>query len=210
LCAAVGRELVCITEKDLKQTVSSNVMSFITFRATKTNLLSTVKLKKNYLQVNHMRVKHIKDMTKFKVLFFGGTDATGKTTLVQAFNKATNYKYFCTERLLDGAFVYDKVYNRPSRDKKIFELEKQLINNTDADYYFVRLYYSDKNKLLKRLKDKKESKAVFKSIEFADLMYYLYSIRTNFEVIHIDTTKLSIAKSVKKIMEEIGHEQNTR
>ena len=46
------------------------------------------------------------------ILIFEGADKVGKTTLIKAFHKLTNYKYPIIDRFTGTTWVYDKLFNR--------------------------------------------------------------------------------------------------
>jgi thymidylate kinase len=46
------------------------------------------------------------------VIFFEGVDCVGKTTIMQAFNKITNYKYLCFDRGVVSYLAYADIYKR--------------------------------------------------------------------------------------------------
>lgn len=50
------------------------------------------------------------------VVIFEGVDKSGKSTLLQAFNKATDYKYLVLDRFLISSLVYDEAFERGRRE----------------------------------------------------------------------------------------------
>lgn len=46
------------------------------------------------------------------VVIYEGPDKSGKTSLRDAVNKATSFKYWCLDRSMISSIVYDKLFNR--------------------------------------------------------------------------------------------------
>ena len=47
------------------------------------------------------------------IIIFDGMDKVGKTTLIHALDKATNYEHIIIDRGPNSYLVYDKLYKRP-------------------------------------------------------------------------------------------------
>ena len=62
------------------------------------------------------------------LIIFEGMDKTGKTTLLNKLNKATNFEHVVLDRGVISSYVYDKVYGRNFREKYDFFLD--MIKNT--------------------------------------------------------------------------------
>lgn len=50
------------------------------------------------------------------LIIFEGVDKSGKTTLINAFNKATNFKYVVLDRLTTSSKVYNDLFKRDNRE----------------------------------------------------------------------------------------------
>lgn len=70
-------------------------------------------------------------------LWFEGPDKAGKGSLINEVNKVANYKYFCVDRSLGSAYVYDALYKRPDREAEIKHVEQQLCGLSDAQVIVV-------------------------------------------------------------------------
>ena len=54
------------------------------------------------------------------LIIFEGMDKTGKTSLINEFNKRTNFKHIVLDRGAISSYVYDAIYERGNREKYDF------------------------------------------------------------------------------------------
>lgn len=133
-------------------------------------------------------------------IFFEGVDKVGKTTLLRAFNKASNYKHFCVDRCLGSAFVYDLITGRRNRFKELSEIERELASFKSTPIITV-LLTCDKEVIIERIK--KEDERPQKRIEFLEEAlnaYKKYQKFTRIPLEIVDTTNKSIDDTVKEIL----------
>ena len=62
------------------------------------------------------------------VVIFEGVDKSGKTTLLNMFNKVTNFKYIVLDRFTVSSKVYDTMFHRDNRDY-FTNVEKNFFTN---------------------------------------------------------------------------------
>ena len=51
------------------------------------------------------------------LIIFEGMDKTGKTSLINEFNKRTNFKHIVLDRGAISSYVYDAIYERGNRNQ---------------------------------------------------------------------------------------------
>ena len=80
------------------------------------------------------------------IVIFDGMDKVGKTTLIHALDKATNYEHIIIDRGPNSYLVYDKLYNRGKADD-YHKTEMDLRNSSHLCVYC----YADENDIKERL-----------------------------------------------------------
>lgn len=63
---------------------------------------------------------------KAKLVIFEGCDGSGKTTIYQAFRRATAYQILCIDRFIGSQLVYDEIYGREDKRNQWFQEEEKL------------------------------------------------------------------------------------
>jgi len=144
--------------------------------------------------------------SKLKIIQFCGTDGSGKTTVINAFNKATKYEFFCVDRLFDSAYVYDFVYKRRKRETLILRAEEELSNLENVDFFCVYLF-CEKDDLYKRLIEKGEPARILKNIDRASKKYTEYMSKSNFKMLLLNTSNTDVEECVKKITQFVRSRQ---
>lgn len=48
----------------------------------------------------------------YKIIIFEGADCSGKSTLKRAFEKNTNYRHLCIDRMFITSIVYNRIFKR--------------------------------------------------------------------------------------------------
>ena len=132
-------------------------------------------------------------------IFFEGVDKVGKTTLLQATNKATNYKHFCIDRCLGSAFVYDLITGRRDRFEELAKIEKDLASLKSTPIITI-LLTCDRDVLIERIK--KEDKCSPKRIKLLDKAVEAYKNYQQITSLHLETVDTS-DKSVEDTVQEI-------
>lgn len=136
-------------------------------------------------------------------LLFEGVDKTGKTTLLKAVNKVSNYQHFCIDRCLGSAYVYDLITGRRDRFKKLEKIEKEFLRIKSIPIITV-LLTCDLSILVERIKSEdgspqKRIRLLNKAIE----AYKNYEKKTRLPIVKIDTTNKTIEDTVKEILFKI-------
>ena len=65
------------------------------------------------------------------IIIFEGVDKSGKTTLLNMFNKITNFKYVVLDRFTTSSKVYDTMFKRHNREY-FSRIEKNFFTNFDV------------------------------------------------------------------------------
>lgn len=146
---------------------------------------------------------------KFKIIILEGTDKVGKSTIYQALNRASNYKYFVIDRLTASGIVYDEVYHRDNRSEEIKSLETELSNLNTAEVYLVYLF-CDRHIQARRISQEDElSTDRLKNLDFANSLYiyYLQNI-CKYKHLMVNTTNKSVSETVQEIMSTIENYGN--
>ena len=133
------------------------------------------------------------------IVIFDGTDKVGKTSLMYALAKATNYEYINIDRGPNSYLVYDKLYNRPYEIEHI-KTEMDLRNTSHLCVYCA----ARAEDIEKRLKDANEAWPEEQgTIEKVKEMFCETMNNSNLDVIYINTSLHSIDESVDIIMKAI-------
>lgn len=125
-------------------------------------------------------------MGKPLVVIFEGVDKSGKTTLRDAFNKATDFKYVVLDRFTTSSKVYAKLFGR--RYSAYYDdVENTLLKNYNA----VIIYCDCKNDMIRfRLKAANEVlPSELRNISKVKEMFIeeLYKISDRCTLVFIDT-----------------------
>lgn len=140
---------------------------------------------------------------EIRVLLFEGPDKVGKTTIIKALNRATDYAYLCVDRSLGSAWVYDQISGRRDRVDTLQRAEQEL--STLQHIKFINILLTCKvDELRKRISAKDE----FPDLRLARLTdalqaYEEYAHSTKLPTITVDTTNLSVPQTVTKIVKEL-------
>ena len=85
------------------------------------------------------------------IVLFEGMDKVGKTTLIHALDKATNYEHIIIDRGPNSYLVYDEIYHRPYKMDHV-KTEMDLKNTSHLCVYC----YADKDDIKDRLNEADE------------------------------------------------------
>jgi thymidylate kinase len=133
------------------------------------------------------------------IIIFDGTDKAGKTTLMYALAKATNYEHINIDRGPNSFIAYDHIYGRPYELDHL-KTEMDLRNTSHLCVYC----YADESDIKRRLKEAGETwpneqgtiSEVKKTFNESMLM-------SNLNTIYINTSELGIDIAVRKIRQAI-------
>lgn len=136
-------------------------------------------------------------------IFFEGVDKVGKSTLLRAVDKATNYQHFCIDRCLGSAYVYDSVTKRRNRFEQLSSIEKEFASIKSIPMITI-LLTCDRDVLIERIK--KEDELPEERILFLDKAieaYKAYQQVASIPIEVVDTTNKSIEDTVNEIIVKI-------
>lgn len=140
---------------------------------------------------------------KQKIIIFEGVDKSGKTTLLNKFNKETNFKYWVMDRSIISSLVYNELFKRKDEEYYIDILETMLEN---FDILFIYCY-ADIKDIKQRLSLHNEALPTqLQNIEKVNNLYkyYLNSINLGRPAyIELNTSQLSVDECIKKIKESL-------
>lgn len=151
---------------------------------------------------------------KPKLLILEGADKVGKSTIYQAFRRATAYQPFVIDRLIGSNISYDELYSRKhlpgdpysTPNLKVAEQKLQSV----FDIYLIVLS-GQKSILRKRIGDMEtgeDLKLALANFEKANAFFLGYLRNSNFKHKRlIITTDKSVDKCVDEILEFMGEER---
>lgn len=135
------------------------------------------------------------------IVIFDGMDKVGKTTLIHALDKATNYEHIIIDRGPNSYLVYDHLYNRPFA-KDHHKTEMDLRNTAHLCVYC----FADEEDIKARLKEAGEEWAEEQGdISSVKILFDGSLCLSDLNKICINTSKLSINQAVEKIKNTIKH-----
>lgn len=136
-------------------------------------------------------------------LFFEGVDKVGKTTLLRAVDKATNYQHFCVDRCLGSAFVYDLITKRRNRFEQLANIEKEFASIKSIPIITI-LLTCNRIALIDRIKKGDDfSSERIKFLGKAIKAYNQYRKITLLPIEIVDTTNKSVDDTVNEIINKI-------
>jgi len=146
---------------------------------------------------------------KKKLVIFEGPDKSGKSTLYQAYRKATDYQPLVIDRWIGSQIVYDSIWGREDKSKDWHKHEKELEALYDVYLVVVTAPVSTlRRRITKDETDEKERKVALRTYREADELFRQYLEQSNFKnKILVDTSK-PLKKSLEEILEFTG-EENT-
>jgi len=137
-------------------------------------------------------------------IFFEGVDKVGKTTLLKALDRATNYQHFCIDRCLGSAYTYDLITKRRRRFKKLVRIEKEFASIKSIPIITI-LLTCDRKVLIDRIREGDEfPDERIKFLDKALEAYKKYQQVTLLPIEVVDTTNKSIEDTVKEIIIKIN------
>ena len=133
------------------------------------------------------------------IVIFDGMDKVGKTTLINALNKATNYEHIIIDRGPNSYLVYDALYNRPYI-KDHLKTEMDIMNTS----HLVVYCYANEEDIKYRLRKVSERWPTEQgSISFVKDAFDDVIKSSNLNVLYINTSMLSIDEAVNDIKQAI-------
>lgn len=149
---------------------------------------------------------------KQPIIIFEGVDKSGKTTLLNLFNKYTDFKYIVLDRFTTSSKVYDVIFDRNSK-----EYYKNVENKFFEDYNvtIVFCYCNNINEIQKRLLEANEKlPAELQDIAMVQNLFkmeiMLRKKKNDCNIVEIDTSK-NVVICLAKILEEVdiyGYSKN--
>jgi len=135
------------------------------------------------------------EKNSIKIVVFEGCDGSGKTTLMRAFNIATNYKHLCIDRFTGSMFTY--AYDK-SRSVAVSEiLNAENILNDCFDTYLI-LCNCEPVTINARLDAKMDS------LDRSKVRYHIFLFNTYFELSNFNNKKsINTDNSLIKCVNEV-------
>lgn len=134
-------------------------------------------------------------MRKAKLIFIEGVDRAGKTSLISAIHKITNYKHV----IFDRGVISNMVYTAKNRfNEEIMASYEALENQLSLTNHLVIHVTCDSNEIMKRIKATNHEDV---DIETDKQLFDTFIATTSLNVVKVDTTNMSqdeIAKSLKE------------
>lgn len=133
------------------------------------------------------------------IVIFDGMDKVGKTTLIHALDKATNYEHIIIDRGPNSYLVYDKIYGRPYELDHL-KTEMDLRNTSHLCVYC----YANVKDIEKRLEEAGEEWAEEQgTISEVKKMFNDSMELSDLDVLYINTSLVSVELAVNRIMKAI-------
>lgn len=138
------------------------------------------------------------------ILAFEGPDRSGKTTLVRAVNKATNFKFLCIDRFTGSAWVYDRLTGRRDRTEELSRAEHEL-SRLENVLVLTILLSCNSEKLKERIAGKTtHTDLSVQQLEEAIGLYEEYTRNVaKLPIIVVDTSEKTIEETVQEITERV-------
>lgn len=129
------------------------------------------------------------------IVIFDGMDKVGKTTLIHALDKATNYEHIIIDRGPNSYLAYDSIYNRPyATDHRKTEMD--LRNSSHLCIYC----YADEDDIKARLHAANEEWAKEQgSITYVRCEFARRMAKSNLDVLYINTSQCDVDEAVTRI-----------
>ena len=138
--------------------------------------------------------------TKPDLVILEGSDKAGKSTIYQAFRRATNYQPLVIDRFIGSNIVYDQLHGRCSPEGDViqghYKTEEELLKIFNPLIVYL---YAPTSLLLARSIQHGEIQSERYDIENISWYYNEYLEQTPLEVMKIDTQECSVETVVKAI-----------
>lgn len=134
------------------------------------------------------------------IIIFDGMDKVGKTTLIHALDKATNYEHIIIDRGPNSYLVYDALYDRPYKFDHL-RTEMDLRNTSHLVVYCTASAADIKDRLRKTGEEFPSEQG---SIEEVSKKFDESLNNSNLNTLYIDTSFIGVDKSVEKIKAAIN------
>lgn len=147
------------------------------------------------------------EIIKPDLVILEGSDKAGKSTIYQAFRRATDYQPLIIDRFIGSNIVYDQLYERKDSEEieEYYQLENELVKVFNP---LVVYLWAPISTLLNRSIQKGEIESERYDIENISWYYNEYLNDTSLDVIGIDTSIHSVEEVVKIIMNTLSYRQD--
>lgn len=140
-----------------------------------------------------------------KVIIFEGIDKTGKTSLIEALHKATDYKHIIVDRFAATAYAYGTLRNRKNFEvKELLQLFYDFAIFSDLVVFYITC---DKVVWVDRMKRTNEDSVAIEDFDVLDRHYrdFFTQLKLNSSiVVHtVDTTTDTIEQCTIKLKDII-------
>ena len=148
----------------------------------------------------------MKSQTKPDLVILEGPDKAGKSTIYQAFRRATSYQPLVIDRFIGSNIVYDQLHGRTNMSsdtvKEYYRTEDRLLETFNP---LVVYLYAPVGVLLKRSMLTGEYHEEKFDIKNVGWYYERYLENTPLEVMKIDTQECPVDVVVKAIQWQLEH-----
>lgn len=148
----------------------------------------------------------MKSQAKPDLIILEGPDKSGKSTIYQAFRRATSYQPLVIDRFIGSNIVYDQLHGRTSIDsdtiRRYYETEEKLLETFNP---LVVYLYAPTSVLLARSVQARELESEEFDIQSIGWYYEKYLEQTSLEVIKINTHTCPKEAVVRAIKWELSH-----
>lgn len=129
------------------------------------------------------------------IIIFDGMDKVGKTTLIHALDKATNYEHIIIDRGPNSYLVYDKLYKRPYELDHL-KTEMDLRNTSHLCVYCTASAADIEDRLRKAKEEFPDEQGGIEEVS----KKFDESLRdSNLNKLYVDTSFIGVNKAVEKI-----------
>ena len=145
-------------------------------------------------------------MSKPKILILEGADKVGKTSLYQAYRRATAYQPYVIDRFIGSNIVYDKLYGRETRSAEDYLEDEAELGGFDV---FLAVLTAPHEIIEQRIRESEKGvdlKVALANFIEADRLFREYFEMSGFKKALIDTSE-PIEKNLEQLLELTGEER---
>jgi thymidylate kinase len=137
---------------------------------------------------------------RIKCLLFEGCDKVGKSSVIEAFHKLTNYEWYIIDRSLASIYVYGGFKDRNLDYSSLFSLDDEYSRLGRIIVYVT----ADTEVIKKRFKKHNEKDILETDIDLIKSGFEIYLQQTSMKVIRLDTSNCTSKESAKELLEKLN------